>query len=79
MPAPIEDPDPQAQLQVQLQVVGKAFDALLLTLYRLTNRHNDLKHHAEDVFKQVNHLPSAIPCLLFCTHLHPEEVFFSLT
>lgn len=52
MPAPIEDPDPQAQLQVQLQVVGKAFDALLLTLYRLTNRHNDLKHHAEDVFKQ---------------------------
>lgn len=50
MPAPIEESDPH---QDQLQAVGKAFDALLLTLYRLTNRHNDLKHHAEDVFKQV--------------------------
>lgn len=49
MPAPIED-DPH---QDRLQAVGKAFDALLLTLYRLTNRHNDLKHHTEDVFKQV--------------------------
>lgn len=50
MPAPIEESDPHLD---QLQAVGKAFDALLLTLYRLTNRHNDLKHHAEDVFKQV--------------------------
>jgi Lon protease-like protein len=53
MPAPIED-HPSDPHQVQLQAVGKAFDALLLTLYRLTNRHNDLKQHSEDVFKQVN-------------------------
>lgn len=53
MPAPIED-HPSEPHQDQLQAVGKAFDALLLTLYRLTNRHNDLKQHSEDVFKQVN-------------------------
>lgn len=53
MPAPIED-HPSDPHQDQLQAVGKAFDALLLTLYRLTNRHNDLKQHSEDVFKQVN-------------------------
>ncbi|KAJ5979957.1 hypothetical protein N7481_007255 [Penicillium waksmanii] len=52
MPAPIED-HPFDPRQDQLQAVGKAFDALLLTLYRLTNRHNDLKQHSEDVFKQV--------------------------
>ncbi|CAI7581712.1 unnamed protein product [Penicillium pancosmium] len=51
MPAPIED-HPSDPHQDQLQAVGKAFDALLLTLYRLTNRHNDLKQHSEDVFKQ---------------------------
>lgn len=57
-PAPIPEemqPDLQSDSQSdQLQAVGKAFDALLLTLYRLTNRHNDLKQHAEDVFHQVN-------------------------
>lgn len=54
MPAPIAE-EMQPDLHVdQLQAVGKAFDALLLTLYRLTNRHNDLKEHAEDMFKQVN-------------------------
>ncbi|KAJ5109769.1 hypothetical protein N7532_002414 [Penicillium argentinense] len=52
MPVPIEElADPQSD---QLQAVGKAFDALLLTLYRLTNRHNDLKQHAEEVFKEYS-------------------------
>ncbi|OQE29800.1 hypothetical protein PENSTE_c002G01064 [Penicillium steckii] len=57
MPAPIED-DPH---QDRLQAVGKAFDALLLTLYRLTNRHNDLKHHTEDVFKQYTAVTRLLP------------------
>lgn len=56
-PAPIAD-EPQPDQQVdQLQAVGKAFDALLLTLYRLTYRHNELKQHTEEIFKQV-HIPS---------------------
>ncbi|KAJ5175533.1 uncharacterized protein N7482_001410 [Penicillium canariense] len=38
--------------QDQLQAVGKAFDALLLTLYRLTHRHNDLKQYTEEASKQ---------------------------
>lgn len=53
-PAPLAE---EAQLDPhldQLQAVGKAFDALLLTLYRLTHRHNELKQHTEEVFKQVN-------------------------
>jgi hypothetical protein len=45
---------PQLDLhQDQLQAAGKAFDALLLTLYRLTHRHNDLKKHTKEAFKQV--------------------------
>lgn len=49
-----EDPQMQPDLhQDQLQAVGKAFDALLLTLYRLTHRHNDLKQYTEEAFKQV--------------------------
>lgn len=52
-PAIAEDVQPDLHLE-QLQAVGKAFDALLLTLYRLTHRHNELKQHSEDVFKQVN-------------------------
>lgn len=52
-PAPlVEEAQPDPQLD-QLQAVGKAFDALLLTLYRLTHRHNELKQHTEEVFKQV--------------------------
>jgi hypothetical protein len=47
-------PQPQPDLhQDQLQAVGKAFDALLLTLFRLTHRHNDLKQYTEEAFKQV--------------------------
>lgn len=53
-PAPIAE-ETQEDLHVdQLQAVGKAFDALLLTLYRLTHRHNELKQHTEEVFKQVH-------------------------
>ena len=52
-PAPVvEEVQPDPHLD-QLQAVGKAFDALLLTLYRLTNRHNELKAHTEEIFKQV--------------------------
>lgn len=59
-PAPLADEahaDPQLD---QLQAVGKAFDALLLTLYRLTHRHNELKQHTEEVFNQVNIHPVLI-------------------
>lgn len=49
-----EDPQMQPDLHHdQLQAVGKAFDALLLTLYRLTHRHNDLKQYTEVAFKEV--------------------------
>lgn len=41
----------------QLEVVGKAFDALLLTVYRLTHRQNELFQHMDNVFKQVNTHP----------------------
>lgn len=72
MPAPIEDP-PSDPHQDQLQAVGKAFDALLLTLYRLTNRHNDLKQHSEDVFKQVN-TPLLFISTLPLRPFHPPPV-----
>lgn len=53
-PAPVAD-EPQPDLHPdQLQAVGKAFDALLLTLYRLTHRHNELKQHTEEIFRQVH-------------------------
>lgn len=45
----------------QLEAVGEAFDALLLTVYRLTHRQNELFQHMDNVFKQVNthpHFPS---------------------
>ncbi|KAJ5681497.1 uncharacterized protein N7477_001437 [Penicillium maclennaniae] len=45
----------------QLQAVGKAFDALLLTLYRLTHRHNELKQHTEEVFKQLTNVTRQVP------------------
>ncbi len=49
-----EDPQMRPDLhRDQLQAVGKAFDALLLTLYRLTHRHNDLKQYTEVAFKEV--------------------------
>ena len=44
----------------QLEAVGKAFDALLLTVYRLTHRQNELLQHMDNVFKQVNTHPSFV-------------------
>lgn len=38
----------------QLEAVGKAFDALLLTVYRLTHRQNELFKHMDEVSKEVN-------------------------
>lgn len=46
----------------QLQAVGEAFDALLLTVYRLTHRQNELLQHTENVYKEVNTYPSPPPC-----------------
>jgi hypothetical protein len=61
-------PQPQPDLhQDQLQAVGKAFDALLLTLFRLTHRHNDLKQYTEEAFKQV--LAPLFYLLFFNFHL----------
>lgn len=69
---PQMQPDPH---QDQLQAVGKAFDALLLTLYRLTHRHNDLKQYTEVAFKEVlSHLlifPPFYPQLPPSPHAHP--------
>ncbi|KAJ5180807.1 hypothetical protein N7492_004017 [Penicillium capsulatum] len=45
----------------QLQVVGNAFDALLLTVYRLTHRHNELKQHTWDVFTQLTSVVNQLP------------------
>ncbi|EPS30897.1 hypothetical protein PDE_05850 [Penicillium oxalicum 114-2] len=45
----------------QLQAVGKAFDALLLTLYRLTHRHNDLKQYTHEAFKQYTNVTRLLP------------------
>ena len=47
----------------QLEAVGKAFDALLLTVYRLTHRQNELLLHMDNVFKQVNTHSSFFPLL----------------
>lgn len=62
-PAPITE-EVQLDLHLdQFQAVGKAFDALLLTLYRLTHRHNELKEHSESMFKEVYTVsPSIYPC-----------------
>ncbi|KAJ6018125.1 hypothetical protein N7451_001504 [Penicillium sp. IBT 35674x] len=61
MPAPIaEEMQPDLHLN-QLEAVGKAFDALLLTLYRLTNRHNELKQYTEDVLKQYTNVTRQLP------------------
>ncbi|KAJ5778608.1 hypothetical protein N7520_001854 [Penicillium odoratum] len=61
MPAPISEEMRPDLHQDQLEAVGKAFDALLLTLYRLTNRHNELKQHTEDVFKQYTDVIRQLP------------------
>lgn len=40
----------------QLEAVGKAFDVLLLTVYRLTHRQNELFQHMDTIFKEVRTL-----------------------
>jgi hypothetical protein len=52
-PAALAEMQPDLQYD-QLQAVGKAFDALLLTVYRLTHRQNELFQHMDNVFKEVN-------------------------
>ena len=52
-PAALAEMQPDLQHD-QLQAVGKAFDALLLTVYRLTHRQNELLQHMDNVFKEVN-------------------------
>ncbi|OOQ87558.1 hypothetical protein PEBR_15574 [Penicillium brasilianum] len=57
-----EELQPQPDLhQDQLEAVGKAFDALLLTLYRLTHRHNDLKQYTQEAFKQYTNVTRLLP------------------
>ncbi|KAJ5262424.1 hypothetical protein N7534_005378 [Penicillium rubens] len=45
----------------QLEAVGKAFDALLLTVYRLTHRQNELLLHMDNVFKQYTDVIEILP------------------
>jgi hypothetical protein len=52
-PAALAEMQPDLQHD-QLQAVGKAFDALLLTAYRLTYRQNEMFQHMDKVFKEVN-------------------------
>lgn len=42
----------------QLDAVGQAFDALLLTVYRLTHRQNELFQHMDNFFKEVRMHPT---------------------
>ena len=76
MPAPIaEEMQPDLHLD-QLQAVGKAFDAMLLTLYRLTHRHNDLKKYTEEAFKQVL-TPFSSPAFFQFPFVHPPMPGFT--
>ncbi|KAJ5413399.1 hypothetical protein N7465_005704 [Penicillium sp. CMV-2018d] len=45
----------------QLEAVGEAFDALLLTVYRLTHRQNELFQHMDNVFKQYTDVIEILP------------------
>jgi hypothetical protein len=51
----------------QLEAVGKAFDALLLTVFRLTHRQNELFQHMDTVFKEVR---TFFVFLFFCLLPH---------
>lgn len=55
-PAVITEMQPDLH-HAQLEAVGTAFDALLLTVYRLTHRQNELFQHMDNVFKEVNIRP----------------------
>lgn len=74
-PAPLAEEAQSDPHLDQLQAVGKAFDALLLTLYRLTHRHNELKQHTEEVFKQVNtHRLFVLALQSRCTSPSPSQM-----
>ncbi|KAG0153040.1 hypothetical protein PDIDSM_1999 [Penicillium digitatum] len=45
----------------KLEAVGKAFDALLLTVYRLTHRQNELFQHMDKVFKEYTDVINILP------------------
>ncbi|CAI7638834.1 unnamed protein product [Penicillium glandicola] len=45
----------------QLEAVGTAFDALLLTVYQLTHRQNELLQHMDNVFKEYTNVIEILP------------------
>lgn len=58
----------------QLDAVGKAFDALLLTVYRLTHRQNELFQHMDNVFKEVRIILRSPSMFCFCIWVsHDDE------
>ncbi|OGE49978.1 hypothetical protein PENARI_c019G05836 [Penicillium arizonense] len=59
-PAALTEMQPDLQYD-QLQAVGKAFDALLLTVYRLTHRQNELFQHMDNVFKEYSNVIETLP------------------
>lgn len=68
-PAAIAEMQPDLHNE-QLDAVGKAFDALLLTVFRLTHRQNELFQHMDNVFKEVRTTP-------FSLSLPPRVAFAS--
>ncbi|KAJ5312938.1 hypothetical protein PENANT_c018G11013 [Penicillium antarcticum] len=59
-PAALAEMQPDLQHD-QLQAVGKAFDALLLTVYRLTHRQNEMFQHMDKVFKEYSDVIETLP------------------
>ncbi|KAJ5096285.1 hypothetical protein NUU61_005641 [Penicillium alfredii] len=59
-PAPLTDMQPDLH-QDQLQAVGKAFDALLLTVYRLTSRNHELTEHMDEVYREYADVIGSLP------------------
>ncbi|KAJ5951755.1 uncharacterized protein N7479_010168 [Penicillium vulpinum] len=59
----------------QLEAVGKAFDALLLTVYQLTHRQNELLQHMDNVFKEYTNVIEILPPQ---DRHHAQDVQFKL-
>ncbi|KAJ5431898.1 hypothetical protein N7445_008396 [Penicillium cf. griseofulvum] len=59
----------------QLEAVGKAFDALLLTVYQLTHRQNELLQHMDNVFKEYTDVIEILPPQ---DRHHAQDVQFKL-
>ncbi|KGO43071.1 hypothetical protein PEX2_024140 [Penicillium expansum] len=59
-PAVITEMQPDLH-HAQLEAVGTAFDALLLTVYRLTHRQNELFQHMDNVFKEYTDVIEILP------------------